>query len=79
MTEQEQIIELNESKTIISEGDLVISKKFGTGRVTEVLYEEDVWNPIGVEFNGIVRWLDAKGGGTDTNTGDAKFYKEILK
>jgi len=68
---------LNESKHLIENGDLVISKKYGNGSVTEVLYDEDVWNPICVNFNGRVRWLDAKGGGTDTDEGDAKFYRLI--
>ena len=79
MEEKAQIVKLNTLKYAIEPKDLVISVTHGIGAVTEVLYDEDVRNPIGVKFNQTMQtlWLDAKGGGADTESGDARFYSEI--
>lgn len=76
MTDRDKIIKLNKSKHLIKPFDLVISVKYGNGYVTDVLYDEDVWNPIGVNFNGKTIWVDVKGGSVE-DEGDAKFYRKI--
>lgn len=79
-TEIKQIRELNEKKHLIEIGDLAIFNLL-IGRVIEVNYDEDVWNPIEVIFEGLsgTYHCDAQGGSSlnDKLIKDVKFYKLI--
>jgi len=84
-TKEAQLI--NKNKNLVKVGDIAISEKYGIGKVIYIENEEDVLNPILVEFpkcnnpqhqhlSGYQSWYDCNGEAF-TPENSVKFYSEL--